>query len=483
MSNVKKVLFVGISQFSGVLINFILLSFLSRNLTYHENSTIFQTFLYADFFYNIFNVGIIGNIYVIIAKYIKDESTKSTLFPNLIFILLILSVLAILILVGLRFPIADLLNNPDIAGTLLLYWPIIPITIFSNCFSYINLYYGRAKVTSITALAASFLKLALIFGLVYLGKLSILNILIAYLASQTFTLAVNLIVFLKNNEFEMTKKLDKAMLKDFVIMSYPLGITGVLGFGYALIAGTLISHFMTTTDYAIYRNGSIELPFIGTVVTSITMIYLPIISNLVAENKMEEVISIKQRLNNIVAAIVYPIIAVIIFLAKDLILLLLSAKYVLSIPVFIVFTCILFLRITDYQDILVSAKKSKVVLVGNILFVVINIFLVLVGIKLYGVLGASIGVLLSVAILAFFLTYKTSEHLKIRIKELIDYEKIGFILAICMVLGIPFFFFADLLILKITYAALYVLACYWAINKLGIADIKELIVKVIGSRR
>jgi O-antigen/teichoic acid export membrane protein len=272
--------------------------------------------------------------------------------------------------------------------------------------------------------------------------------------------------------------LDKDLFKKILVLIAPLGFTGILGFSYGLVSGTMVSKMMGNIDYAYFSNGARELPFIGALVSAITTVYMPMISKLMAEYKYKEVLQLKLKLNTMVAAVVYPVITLLIFWAKDLIILLMSQKYINSISVFIFFTAILYIRITDYQDVLIGAKRGDKIFIANIAFVIINLAMVYIGIKIYGITGAAMGVFLSVLFLAALLIKFTSDFCKSKISDIIDYKRILVILAICFVVALPLVFVENIL-LKVLYTSFYLVAVYFSIDYFKLANIKELIFKVL----
>ncbi len=439
-----------------------------------ENGSYYQTILFTDLFINIFGLGLLSTIYLTLSK---NESNIGKAISHILIISFFSSIIGVILLGSISSVLASITHNPNLGKLILLFALNIPIFILGSIFNLTNIFLGSVRITTIINTFIALLKGVLLYSLHYNNALYLKNIFLILLFCNLLMLIFNIIVFRKN-KISIFQSLDKVYAKEILKTAYPMGITNLLGFSYTLFAGFLISTLLLPKDYAIYKNGAIELPFISTITGAVTTVYLPILSKLVAAQEFKSVITIKSKLNILIASITYPVICLVIILAKDLIPILLSDKYLQSIPIFIIFSSILFIRITEYQDVLVSAGKSKEVLASNLIFVFCNFVLTIIGIKVFGILGAALGVLLSVFALATFLTAKTTKFLNIQIVDYINYYSLIKIVGISVMVFSPIFIIQSLFA-KLFYACISIFFVYYIINKLRIADLFVEIKKII----
>jgi O-antigen/teichoic acid export membrane protein len=237
--------------------------------------------------------------------------------------------------------------------------------------------------------------------------------------------------------------------------------------------GFIISTMLSIKDYAIYRNGAIEIPFLASIYSTISIIIMPEITQLNLDKKITQIYELKRRLSLIMACLIYPIVIFMIVMSSEFITIYLSAKYTESAVIFSLYNLILLLRINDYQDILVILKKSKTIFYSNIFSIVINIILNIVFIKFFGLIGAVVAFLMSVTFLAVLLMVRTLKETQNKVKDYFDLKKIAVILLVCLILSLLVYYLNiqfDNVYFLILLSMLYIISVYLILIKLKLFD-------------
>ncbi len=232
---------------------------------------------------------------------------------------------------------------------------------------------------------------------------------------------------LLNGKFRMP------IFKEIFSIGIPLYLVEILGASYTYIAGFIIGINLNQTQYAIYRNGSFELPVIGTIYGTISLIFMGDLSRHIQEGNFSLVAKIKKKIITSTAIIIFPIAIYFIFFSKEFILLYMSEKYIESYKVFIVFTLALLIRLQNYTDVLILMKKSSYVLLSFAVFLVLNVVLNLSLSFSFGIIGCALATIISVLVLAMLQLHLTIKELGVKYIDFIDVALLAKILAICTV--------------------------------------------------
>lgn len=123
------------------------------------------------------------------------------------------------------------------------------------------------------------------------------------------------------------------------------------------------------------------------------------------------------------------------FFARPFLNFYLGSRYVLSIPVFIVYNLILFVRVNSHRDILTAASKTKIMLKYDVMVFVLNLVLNYFLIRSFGIMGAVVATLISLFILAILMLTTTLRMFHIRFAAIFDLKLIFTILLLSGLFG------------------------------------------------
>jgi O-antigen/teichoic acid export membrane protein len=245
------------------------------------------------------------------------------------------------------------------------------------------------------------------------------------------------------------------------------------------VGGIIVSNQLGTKDFAIYRNGAIEIPFFATLYSSITSVAMPQIVVLTKERKIPELMVLKKKISNTVAALIYPVVFFCIINGDVFMELYLGNKYLESGIIFSIYNIAVLIRINAYSDILTINKKPKKIMISNLAALASSIIVTFLLIQIIGPKGAAIAFLISMLLMSGLLVYNSCKEMGIRIYDYFDFVNIGKIAAICVVGSVISIFFikVDILSFAIT-GAVYATLVYFYMFKLNLVDSQLLPVKV-----
>jgi O-antigen/teichoic acid export membrane protein len=423
------------------LIGFLTAPFLSRTLSLEDNGTYNQLILLVNLFVLLAQFGIVNIITVFFAD--KRYEQNVTFVTSLRVLFFSASFATLLFLSGV-FYFHHLLNNPTLQNYIVVAAPVVFFQALGSGIIVILIYFDKVKTVSAYTVISNVVRIA---GLFYC--IVVLNSITALVVWFTiFTIIQNVILFmfipkwLINRPYIYNKNLQYEMIQK----AWPLLLTSILGVGTLYIDGFMVSGMLSVKDYALYRNGAIEIPFIATVYSSIASIMMPNFARLYSENRITDLLKEKRDVSRLIATIIFPVIIAFIVFSEELIPLYLSDKYYESYLVFAIYNLTTLIRVNDYQDLLTISGRSKTVLNINVLVFIYNIVANVFLLQMFGIAGGAIAFTSTVYLLVWLLVRASCLEFKVLVKEYIDYKSmfimLFFSLSICILFKLLFPLFA-----------------------------------------
>lgn len=225
-----------------------------------------------------------------------------------------------------------------------------------------------------------------------------------------------------------------------------LGIAELIGLASKWIDKIFILYISTPTAFAVYFNGSIEIPMFSMLISAVGALLTVNISKHVS--KTHEVARQYKEVFYLLSSIVFPLFAFFLFNAADLFFIFFKEKYNASVPIFIATVCMLPVRINNYTVILQCIKKSDHILKGSLLDLFLALFFMLPLYKALGPLGVAISITLATYFQAGYYLYQSKKALGITVLELLPMGYLSGTILIALVvtalgfyllLGLPLF--------------------------------------------
>lgn len=222
------------------------------------------------------------------------------------------------------------------------------------------------------------------------------------------------------------------------------GANDVLGVVSKWIDKVFLVYLLSSADFALYFNGSFEIPLFGLLVSTIGMIALLEISQ--SLQNTGKILSVFRQCFVLLSNIVFPLFFFLLFFNKELFSTIFINKYDLSLPIFIISICILPVRINNYTVILQCYEKGNKIITGSILDISLAFILMLIMYPFLGTRGIALAVVIATYVQAFYYLYESSKVLKTPVVELIPIKDLG----IRFLLAAAIYFLLSLIIQNVT---------------------------------
>ena len=220
----------------------------------------------------------------------------------------------------------------------------------------------------------------------------------------------------KNISFPQTNS--KINLKQWAF----IGFNDVVGVFAKWIDKLILIYLITPTEFAIFFNGSIEIPVFGILISVIGSIMLVEIATKI--NLKNEVAKIFKESFLLLACIVFPFFWFLLFNRSELFFLAFGNKYDASIPIFLITLLIIPLRINHYGAVLQCYNKSNIVLIGSVLDILIALALMPILYYFLGVKGIALSIVISTYFQCFYYIIQSAKVLQIPVFQLVPIKSL-----------------------------------------------------------
>lgn len=432
MSLAKKISVLAFGQGINVLVNLLFLPYMSRALSYEGYGSYGQTLLVVSAASTLVALGLSQIINVYLAD--QDKKNKDTLTDNL-FVTFFISLFGFLVVYFSSNFFGYFFNNEVLPKLIRIFSFSILFIVPFNSMNTFLIFTGKVKTSVYISVFSNILKVILVISSIQLWnslELAILGIVLADFVQFTVCL-INVKTFLS---FKPSKTGMIRQLKDGV----PLGMTGIIGMIILYVDSIMVSNMLGVKEYAIYRNGAIEVPFVSTIYGAISAVILPEVAKLWKKQEIDEIFILKKKVIMNTIYLIYPILIFLLFNSRDIIKLYFGEMYINSALIFSVFNLTLLFRVNDYGDILITAKKGKFIFLFYLITFFFNIIVNYILILNFDAIGASISTVLSITLLAFLQLNKSLKLSSKKLKHLIDFKKLFIVILSCLSLASILFF-------------------------------------------
>ena len=224
-----------------------------------------------------------------------------------------------------------------------------------------------------------------------------------------------------------------------------LGLNDSLGVLAKWIDKLFLLYLLTAAEFAVFFNGSIEVPLFGLLV-GVTGNFLAIEISANLRNP-RTIIELYKQSFHVLSNIVFPLFLFLFFFREDLFSLAFEEKYNASLPIFVISIFILPLRINSYSVILQCLSQGKRVLFGSLLDLSIAIILMAVLYPLLGTKGVALSVVISTYCQSYYYLWHSSKLLNTTVLHLLPLKKLGIrflkIFAFYLVLSFALYNFSE----------------------------------------
>ncbi len=455
----KKVGFVSLSKLFLSLTTFIINILFTRLLTKDLNGTYQQTILVINLFSMIFIFGVPTSIYYFFPR-LNDAEKKSFLHQSII-ILAFFGLLTGLILYLSSGFISQKFNNPELEYLLKISCFYLFFLLVSSFSDAIFITINKHKLMAILSIIFSLLHFCAVIIPVLINKpLSFIFALLALLSAIKFLVCIILSENLIKGE---SGGLIKTLFFQQLLYIFPLGLNSIIDVLSKELDRTLVSLIFNVEELANYHYGAIEIPLIGILIGSVTAVLIPELSKCKHENRWNDFAKLFRNATVKTAVILFPLFGFLMISAPLIFIFLFTESYLSGVPIFRTYLFMLPIRIVSFQAILFSLGKTRIVMFGGFLDLLLNFLLSIILVGYLGTIGIALGLVIATICQALFYLYIIKCSININWENLLDLKSFFRIVLSCFFASVPciilqkteFKIFYELVLSSIAYFVVY----------------------------
>ncbi|HUZ58918.1 MAG TPA: polysaccharide biosynthesis C-terminal domain-containing protein [Hanamia sp.] len=217
-----------------------------------------------------------------------------------------------------------------------------------------------------------------------------------------------------------------------------LGMNDILGVISKWMDKVFLLYLLSATNFAIFFNGSFEIPLFGLLISVAgSFLLIEISGNLRQNDKIKKLF---RESFNTLSTIVFPLFFFLFFFRNDLFSITFKDKYNASLPIFVISIFILPLRINNYSVILQCFSQGKKILWGSLLDILIAIILMLILYPIMGTRGVALAIVIATYCQAIYYLWHSAKVLNTPVTQILPLKKliVKFFLILALYIGLLF---------------------------------------------
>lgn len=184
-----------------------------------------------------------------------------------------------------------------------------------------------------------------------------------------------------------------------------------------IIAIVLSSHLS-----AIYFNGSIDIPFLPIILGAVSSAALMQMAMRNTGDADVHALQITLQSSRLLSSLAFPLLFFFLLFANELFVVVFSAKYAASVPIFMVSVCALPIRAYSFTTVLQNRHKGAVINIGNIISIAVSCMLIYPLYMLWGLPGVALSFVLSKYVHGVYYLHHISKLLHVPIWRLLPFK-------------------------------------------------------------
>ncbi|KAA9036639.1 oligosaccharide flippase family protein [Ginsengibacter hankyongi] len=265
----------------------------------------------------------------------------------------------------------------------------------------------------------------LFYALLFLGchlyilfsNYSLLSLIISLCVLSVLKIIAIVSIPVKNETYEHVAD-EKHFLKHWAY----LGFTEILGVIAKWIDKAFLLYLLTAVDFAVFFNGSFEIPLFGLLISVAgSFMLIEFSRNLKSENK---ILALFKESFNMLSSIVFPLFFFLFFFREEIFAIVFKNKYSASVPIFEISVFILPLRINNYSVILQCFAQGKRIMLGSLIDIILALLLMIILYPVMGSEGIALSIVISTYCQVLYYLWYSSKVLQVKFLELFPLQKL-----------------------------------------------------------
>jgi len=343
--------------------------FLARTLSLEDLGSYRQVILLVSTGGGIFALGLPLSLFYFLPR-LEARDERARFAGQTLLLLSGIGLVVALLAVGLSSWIALRLNNPALEGLIPVAAPLFFTGLLVKYVAPVFLSLDRARLAGIFRLIQSFSVSGVLVALVAMG-FPLARALVGMAVAEGLSLLVA--YRLQHRILPLRLGMDPSLLKPQLLYALPLGLSGMVGLLSRQVDQFMISAFMDPGRFALYSVGATEVPIVPLLVGSAGSVILPRLAGHFAAGEKDGYARLFQGTQRKLALLCIPVTVGFMALARPFLVFLYGEEFSASVWVFRIYGLIQLNRLFLFGFLLQSLGLTRIVLLGEVVFMTLNV--------------------------------------------------------------------------------------------------------------
>lgn len=389
---------------------------LARVLTLEELGSYRQVILVTGTLAGMLSLGLPLSLFYLLPRE-QDRAGKGRVAGRTLLLMLGSGVAGGALLALGRGPVATALENPALGPLLLLAVPLVLSGILVRSLAPYFLSLGRDVAAGIVRGGQVGVVALCVVG-VALAGLSLRAVVGTLVAVELLTVGLALLWLARI--LPLRADLSGGPLRAQLAYALPLGVSGVVGMLSRQVDQFMVSGALGPATFAQYSIGAVELPLVPLLVGSASSVLLPRLARHHADGDHEGFAEVFRRGQRQLALVCIPLGVAGVAVAEPFLVTLYTEDFARSAPVFQIYALVMLNRLFLYGALLQSLGLTRLVLVGELAFLVLNVGLNWWLLETMGFLGPAVATWIAGVAIMLFYQYRLSRQVQVGPAQLYD---------------------------------------------------------------
>ena len=419
------------SRAAGQILNALLGIVVVRHLSKEEYGTFRQIYLMAATFLQV-EFGFTESLYFVLPKF---PQLRAAFLRQTVFAVGALQVLTGVVLLTFRWEVANFFNNPQLSGCLDLLVLYSGFSVISRIWEVELVAERRTPYAALVACLSEGVKVALAFVAIALSA-GIRPLLWALVVATAVKFLAFMVFLMRDCDFFAgagpfrTARPQVGYALSLWIPGFLSGVIGTQAHQY------IVGHYFVPSQYALYAVACFQVPFVAILSTSMSEVFLVRMTEYCAQGCDSEIFRLWNAASRKALLVLAGIVAMLVVLARPIIVVLFTVQYRESAPLFAIMV-LTFIFNGVFQDALLRAFSAmKAYAAFNVLRAGLGLVLGLLGVKFWGLKGAAVSIVFSLAIVNILQLVPCAKLMQVPLKEVLPWKDLAKIALVALVAAI-----------------------------------------------
>jgi O-antigen/teichoic acid export membrane protein len=262
----------------------------------------------------------------------RGQERQTSVIFNILLFNLCAGGLAFLLLLFFPQVLAGVFNSSELIPYAPYIGFIVLLWVFSFFLEVVAVAHQEMRAATLFIISAQFTKTALLLSAALL--FGSVQALIYAVIVQALLQTVILFLYLRSRFPGFWGGFDWHVMRKQLAYALPLGCYGLLWTAQVDLHNYFVSHYFGAAAFAVYAVGCFDLPLVGILAESVGSVMLPRVSYLQKQQESREIILLTFRAMRKLAAVYFPLYALLMVTGREFIAFLFTERYAESWPIF-----------------------------------------------------------------------------------------------------------------------------------------------------